>query len=121
MDLWSHYLRFRPQLLSAVDQSLYPSAWIDAQVYAGLFQFRCTERAAILFEAKIYPSGQKDVHGILAAGDLSEIAEILIPQAEAWGRAHGCSGSIIESRGGWAKLLRGHGYVPHQVAIRKEL
>jgi len=122
MDVrWRAYQHFRPEFLKAVDLSLYPAEWIDAQVHSGLFQFRCTERAAILFEVKVYPSGLRDVHGILAAGDLAEIRDILIPSAEAWGRAHGCAGSIIESRSGWARVLRRRGYESHQVAIRKEL
>ena len=44
----------------------------------------------------------------------------LIPKAEQWGRELGCIGALIESREGWARVMRPHGYRLFQTTIRKE-
>jgi hypothetical protein len=76
--------------------------------------------AAIVTELRDYP-GCRAIHGLAAAGDLGEIADVLIPAAEAWGKKQGCAFAIIESRPGWARQLRGSGYETHQVSVRKML
>ena len=117
----SDYQRFRARFREAMDPRLYPIAYLDGLVRSGIAHFRCTERAAIVFALRQYPSGASDVHGLVAAGDMNEIVERLIPEAEAWGKQQGCIGALIESRAGWARLLKRHGYEPHQMAVRKEL
>ncbi len=58
---------------------------------------------------------------MIAAGPLEEIEDILIPIAEQWGRENGCAFGMIESRPGWAKRMKRHGYEPFQVSLIKEL
>lgn len=117
--MWEDYQRFRPQFLEATDETLYPSTYLDALVYSGLAKFACTEDAAIVFEIKEYPSGARDIHFLLAAGNKQAIVNELRPQAEAWGREHGCIGSLVESRTGWARELKKFGYELNQCSVRK--
>lgn len=115
------YLRWREQFASALDPRLYPIAYLDALV--GTFRAQCftTDRAAIVTEIKTFPTGARAVAGLIAAGDLTEIETVLIPQAEEWGRLNGCAFGMIDSRPGWAKRMKKHGYRTWQVSLIKEL
>ena len=62
-----------------------------------------------------------DVHALIAAGDRNEIVDELAPQAEELGRANGCVAAVVESREGWKRALKGRGYYPYQLTLRKEL
>ena len=118
---WAGYILWRPAFLEAIDQRLYPARWLDGIVAAEAVQFWRSENSAALTEIRSYPSGAADLHGLVAAGDIEEVRDILVPQAEAWARQIGCVGFSIESRPGWARLLKNNGFEPHQVAVRKEL
>ena len=113
------YIRFRDQFAAALDPQFYTIQHVDHLYLSGRATLFTSENAAILAELKVYPTGAMDVHGLLAAGDLSEIVNELIPQAEAWGREEGCIGALIDSREGWGKVMKKHGYALHQQAIRK--
>ncbi len=104
-----------------MDERYHTLDWLDAQVLEGKVQFWATEDAAIIAEVRDYPTGARDVHGLIAAGDLQSIIEELIPRAEAWGKANGCVVAQIESREGWARALSPSGYRTHQIVVRKEL
>lgn len=119
-SFWFDYLPWRPMLAEALDPRFHTIQYLDGLVWSGRARVFTNEHAAILAEIKVYPTGACDVHGLLAAGDLEAIVE-LIPQAEAWGREMGCIGGIIESRPGWQRVLKDQGYAPHQIAVRKEL
>jgi hypothetical protein len=118
---WAGYHRFRPQFAEALDPPFYPIEYLDALILSGRGRLWVGVHAAIVAEIKHYPGGAKVVHGLVAAGRMEEIVERLIPEAEAWGKAAGCTSAIIESRSGWMRALKPHGYEPHQVAVRKEL
>lgn len=96
----------------------YPAEYIDAQILSRNWLCWGDERAAILAEVKTYPSGLREIHGLAAAGDLTEIQN-LIPLAEQYGEHIGCKIASIESREGWARLLPD--YEVEQVRIVKEL
>lgn len=115
------YLKWRPAFLEAIDERLYPTVWLDSLVTSGAAQLWLSDNAAALTEVRTYPSGATELHGLVAAGDIGEVRDQLIPVAEAWARSIGCTGFTIESRPGWAKLLKAHGFEPHQLAVRKEL
>lgn len=118
---WAGYLRFRPAFGEVIDPRYYTLTWLDGQLLHGNVKFWRTDNAAILAELKHYPTGARDVHGLIAAGDLAEIIETLIPLAEQWGRDNGCIGALIESRPAWARALKPYGYEHHQTIVRKEL
>ena len=115
------YGRFRAHFAEALDPRLYEIGHLDALVADGRAVFLAAGDAAIVFELRSYPTGAKAVHGLVAAGDVDRIIGLLIPSAEAWGVAQGCIGATIESRPGWARLLKPHGYAVHQVAVWKDL
>lgn len=114
------YALWRDRFLEAVDQELYPAEWLDRRVENGRARFWGNETGAILAEIKVYPSGAKEVHGLVAAGDIGAI-KALIPNAEAWGRSKGCTRASISSHPAWARLLRDEGYLPSQLTIVKKL
>jgi hypothetical protein len=118
---WAGYVRFRPQLAEAMDPAFYPIEHLDALILSGRARLWVGEHAAIVAEIRDYPGGARAVHGLVAAGRIEEINEQLIPRAEAWGKALGCTCAIVESRSGWMRALKARGYAPHQVALRKEL
>lgn len=121
MTWWTAYQHFRERFREALDERLYPLAYLDRLIRSGQAKFIWADDAAIVFEIRVYPSGAKDLHGLVAAGNLETIIGELIPAAEAWAKAHGCLGAVIESRPAWAKVMKSSGYEPHQVAVRKEL
>ena len=114
------YERFRPLLADAIDGRFHGIAHLDGLIRTGRAQYWSTAGAAMATEIRDYP-GCRAIHGLAAAGELDEIRSILIPAAEAWGRSQGCTYAIIESRPGWQRALRNHGYELHQVAVVKGL
>jgi hypothetical protein len=118
---WNAYLQWRTAFAAAVDDRLYPLEWVDARILAGSAQFWRSDAAAAVTEIRYYPTGAYDVHGLVAAGDAGEVRDRIIPQVEAWGRSIGALGIVIESRPGWARILRPAGFRAHQLAVRKEL
>jgi len=121
MTDWGSYLEWRPAFAAAMDERLHTPEWLDGRLLAGSAQFWRSEQAAAVTEIRTYPTGAYDVHGLVAAGDAREVRDKIIPQIEAWGRAIGALGIIIESRPGWARMLRSVGYESYQLATRKEL
>lgn len=118
---WAGYVQWRPAFEAAMDARLYAAEWLDARILAGSAQFWRSEHAAAVTEIRTYPTGAYDVHGLIAAGDVDAVRDRIIPEVEAWGRSIGALGIVIESRPGWARVLRQAGFEPHQLAIRKEL
>ena len=117
---WAGYLAWRPAFAAAMDRRLYSPEWLDARILAGSAQFWRSAGAAAVTEVRTYPTGPYDVHALVAAGDLAEVRDRIVPEVEAWGRAIGALGIVVESRLGWARALRSAGFQAHQLAIRKE-
>lgn len=113
------YERFRDEFI-ALDPDRYPADYIDAQVWTGAWRCWGNESAAIIAELKRYPSGLLEVHGVMAAGVLESIVE-LIPLAEQWGRECGCQFAEIVSLPGWQRVMAKHGYQVAQVRLWKNL
>ncbi|ABQ70797.1 hypothetical protein Swit_4459 [Rhizorhabdus wittichii RW1] len=115
------FLQWLPAFAEVMDRRYYTPAWLAGEVWSGRARFWSTERAALVAEIKAYPTGARDLHFLVAAGDLDALIETLRPEAEAWGRSTGCVAALVESRAGWARALAPHGYELHQTTIRKEL
>lgn len=115
------YLTHREAIREAIDETLYPIEWLDEQVRSGKYRVIGTETACIVVGLKTYPSGVMDIEGIVAAGDLTEIVERLIPAAERLGKSLGCRGALVESRPGWSRSLKAYGYKLEQQRLRKGL
>lgn len=118
---WAGYLSFRSAFLEVMDERYHTLDWLDGQVLDGKVQFWRSDNAALLTEIKTYPTGARDIHVVISAGDMREVIEILRPQAEAFGHSLGCIAATVESRIGWARALEPYGYETHQLTVRKEL
>ena len=116
---WAGYLRFRDAFAAVLDPRLYTIEWLDDQVVTGRATVWIGRDAATITQIKHYPTGARDIEGLIAAGDLGEIVGELIPAAEAYARKIGCVGAIIQSREGWGRVLKPRGYAPYQIALRK--
>jgi hypothetical protein len=118
---WAGYLRFRPQFEQTTDSTLYPIEWLDEQIMSGRAWPFIGKSAALILEVRNYPGGARVAHVLIAAGNMKEIVEKLGPSAEDWARRMGCTRALIESREGWARVMKNHGWRVHQVALMKEL
>lgn len=121
MTTTAAYHKWRPEFESVMDSRMYTIGWLDGQVWSGRAWFWGNDKAGIVAELRHYPTGNFDIHGLVAAGDVGVIRDLLIPQAEAWAKSIGAIGAVIESREGWGKVMRGSGYAPFQMSIRKDL
>jgi len=61
-----------------------------------------------------------DLHFWLGGGNLRELMAMR-PGIEAWGRAAGCRAATGKGRPGWERLMKRHGYAPHEGELRKLL
>ena len=112
------YARFRPLLAEAIDGRFHTIDHLDWMIRTGRAQYWQSANAAAATEIRDYPACRA-IHGLVAAGALGEIRDILIPAAEAWGRSRGCAFAIVESRPGWQRALRNNGYALHQITVVK--
>ena len=118
---WAGYCGFREAFAGVMDERYYTLDWLDSQVLWSKVQFWRSDNAGCITEIRNYPTGAQDLHALIGAGDLTEILTEIFPRAEAWGRAQGCIGALVESREGWAKALKPYHYKTHQIIVRKEL
>lgn len=117
---WPAYQRFREQFADALDERTHTIEWLDSQIHNNIFRFWSNETSAIIAKIERYPTGALEVHGMLAAGDIEGVVE-LIPLAEEWGRSLGAIIGGISSHPAWAKIMKTHGYEPSQTVLRKDL
>lgn len=118
---WAGYLRFRQGFADILDERFYTVDWLESRILNGQLVVIANDDAAVLVEINVYPTGARELHGMAATGNMKAIVEQLIPQAEKWGRERGCMTAKIESREGWAKVLKPAGYSIYQTALKKEL
>lgn len=118
---WAEYHRFRDRFGEVLDPRFHTLEWLDRQIIGGDYKFWPGREAALVTEIRSYPTGAKEIHAVIAAGDARELIESLAPQAEQYGRTMGCLRAVVESRTGWAKALKSHAYETHQLTVRKEL
>jgi len=120
VDHWSAYQRHHLEVQSLLDERFYPIAWVDQRVWMGAIRLLADDHAIIGFEIKQYPGGARELHGMFACGAMGSILA-LIDEAVEFAREMGCHVACIESRPGWAKVLKSRGFEPHQLRIVKEL
>jgi len=120
-DAWAQYLKWRPEFVALLDPDYYTPEWLDQEVWSGRAQILSCEDAAALVEVRTYPTGAKDIHGLLCCGNLSSITHTLIPLWLDHGRSIGAISATVDSRAGWTRALKPLGFDPYQSATRKTL
>ncbi|HEY1605072.1 MAG TPA: hypothetical protein VGF77_05695 [Allosphingosinicella sp.] len=119
--MWCDYLPWRASFERALDPRFFTIDYLDRRINDGSVKLFVCRAAALVVELKAYPTGNFDGHVLIAAGDPAAIVGTLRPEAEAWLKGIGALGALVESRPGWARLLREHGYRTHQQVVRKDL
>ena len=119
-DLTKALVRHRAEIASLLDERFYPLWWVEAEIAAGRIAIMANDTAIIGFEAKRYPGGATEVHGMFAAGELEGILP-LIDEVCGLARDLGVTVAAIDSRGGWARVLKDRGFKQDRVRIVKEL
>lgn len=114
----SPYERHRHLFADLLDPAKWPLEWLDDEIASGQATAFGNERACIVATLRRYPGGAVEVHGLCAAGELTEIVG-LVAVAEQWGREYGAILATIASRRGWVKALPD--YAETQVMIEKDL
>lgn len=117
---WLEYQPWRDEFAKALDPRLYPIEYLDARILEGSALIWANEHAAVITEIKTYPTGARAVHFLVVAGDKDEIKKFG-PPVEAWAKARGCIGALIESRPAWVREMKSAGYAVHQVSLWKGL
>ena len=120
MQFWPHYLSHRDEIAALLDPRCYTMDWLDGQVWCGRIMTWADDTAILLTEVRMFPAGAREIHAMLAAGDVGGIVG-LSAKAEAWAVSEGIEFATVASRPGWAKVLKSRGYEPHQCNLRKEL
>lgn len=121
MTWQERYADIRDSLAEGIDTRFYQIEYVDWLLNTGRAGIFFSDNAAIVVEIRTFPTGTQAVSGLVAAGSKQEIVEQLIPQAEAWGKANGCEIALIESRAGWEREMKKHGYERWQVSLAKGL
>ena len=117
---WLEYLPYREAFIGILDTTLYPEAWLDAQVATGKFHLFNCGNSAILCSLMVYPSGHKEMHIEAAVGGLRHLTGPIIAEAENWAKEQGCSSVSFASKAGWSRIMKNLGYSIYQVNCRKE-
>lgn len=104
-----------------MDPRFYNIAYLDWLIRSDTAQFLAGKSAALVAEIKTFPTGTRAVSFVVAAGDLTELIEVLRPMVEEWGWTNGCTVALIESGEVWARIMKKHGYTLFQASIAKDL
>lgn len=115
------YAAWRGKFAQALDTRFYTLDYLDWLLRTGQANFWANERCSLVTRVKLFPSGNSAVEFLVAAGDLESLTNELAPAVEQWGRDNGCLFALIESRPGWEKAMKQHGYELFQASIVKEL
>jgi len=119
MKMNRDYLRHRQEIADMLDERFHTIDWLDMQIESGAYRVIGCDDAVIIVGFERYPTGWLELQGVVAAGRLESIRDILIPQAEELARAMGCGSAEIESREAWVKIMAPFGYELHQTKIKK--
>lgn len=114
------WARFRDQFAEAMQGGLYTVDDLEMKIATGDAYFWPGKASAVVAQRVVYPSGEAVMQTLWAVGDVEEVLA-LAPGIEATARLVGCSSMLLEGRAGWSKILRGHGYEPWSVTLRKVL
>lgn len=92
-------------------QSTHTIEDVERMVEDGLVKVWLGENSAAVTEIITQPR-QKDLSLWLCGGDLEEICTGMLPLAEEWAKAEGCTRLLTSGRSGWDRVMKKHGYEP---------
>lgn len=93
---------------------------VERMVAEGEAQLWLGQKSAAVTEIVQFPRC-KTLHLWLCGGDLREITEDMLPKAEAFARAEGCTRLTTAGRIGWDRVMKTHGFTPAASVCAKEL
>lgn len=101
-------------------QQTHDLADVEAMIDSGEAQLWLGDRSAAVTEIIVYPR-LKVLHLWLCGGDLAEIVETMLPRAEKWAKAKGCSRLTTGGRKGWDRVMSKHGFAPIASVCAKDI
>lgn len=105
-------MRWQDYIIPALSyQATHTIEDVEALVESGLAQLWLGERSAAVTEIIEQPRS-KDFSLWLCGGDLEEICEEMLPKAEEWAKAEGCTRFLTSGRPGWDRVMKKYGYTP---------
>lgn len=110
---------WRPMVEAACDGSHNTIEGIELSLAEGRSYLLEARGCCFIVEMVEYPA-EKACQVMWAAGTLQAI-EAALPDLEAWALRHGCTEILEEGHAGWARVLKGHGWKPWSVTMRKAL
>ena len=93
---------------------------VERMVETGEAQLWQGQKSAAVTEIIQFPR-VKVLHLWLCGGDLREITEDMLPQAEAFARVEGCTRLTTAGRIGWDRVMGKHGFTPIASVCAKDL
>jgi len=122
MDIRREYRRFRDRFRELIErEGMYTIERLDRSLAQGHSQLWTSANSALVTALVSYDGGSRIGQVDWAVGDLSEILSDLMPAAESWLKAKGCTKVMFEGRVGWSRVLKQHGYKTHSMTMVREL
>lgn len=115
------YTAWRERLVSGMVAFFYTAEWLDQRLDEGSAFFFASDRAAMVVELIAFPTGVVAVKAVVAAGDTRAMIQDLGPAVLEWAAANGATAAMIESRTGWKRLMRKHGFQEFTTTLVKVL
>ena len=93
---------------------------VQRELWRQKAQLWCGEKSAIVTELHQFPQNRKKARIWLAAGDMDELVNEMLPDVEEWARKEGCMAVTIVGRKGWLRKLQKH-YKQDYVTLERKL
>ena len=93
---------------------------VQREVWRQKAQLWCGEKSAIVTELHQFPQNRRKARIWLAAGDMDELVNEMLPDVEEWARKEGCMAVTIVGRKGWLRKLQEH-YRQDYVTLERTL
>lgn len=120
MKIEEELARCKDWIVPAIDREKEVDwGWVEKGVLNGDLQLWPGDKSAVVTRVSIKECGD-DVQFLFAGGELSEIADGIVPAVEIWAKSQSIKTASLIARPGWSKKL--HGYTKSKlVKLYKEL
>lgn len=114
---WLAYKDLHDEIERGLDLRFYSIDWLDEMIWYGRFDLHAKPGAVLVTETRTYPTGARELHGMVAAGHLPTLLKLWDAAID----ATDADFAVVQSREGWGPVLKSRGFELHQVELRKEL